>query len=88
MKKKILFMLIIFTSLFLFACSYKEQKIEYKGPPVKKYMKTFDKNGTLLIDLSGYDINFKNYQLKFQSHYCFNNQINLLLKQSQTLDCR
>ena len=40
MKKKILFMLMIFTSLFLFACSHQEQKVEYEGPPVKKYMKT------------------------------------------------
>lgn len=87
MKRKILFMLMIFTSLFLFACSHQEQKVKYEGPPVKKYMKTFDKDGTLLTDLSRYNINFKNCQLKFQSHYCFNNQINLLLKQSQTLDC-
>lgn len=60
MKKKILFILIFFTSLFLFACSYKEQDIKNEEPQVKKYMKTFDKDGTLLVDLSGYDINLKN----------------------------
>lgn len=31
MKKKILFMLMIFTSLFLFACSNQEQKVKYEG---------------------------------------------------------
>ena len=74
MKNKILFILIFFTSLFLFACSYKEQDIKNEEPQVKKYMKTFDKDGTLLVDLSGYDINLKKCQLKSKSYYFFNNQ--------------
>ena len=67
MKKKILFMLIIFTSLFLFACSCQEQKTEYKGTHVKKYMKTFDKDGTLLTNLSGYDISL-DYRTEYSDH--------------------
>lgn len=39
MKKKILFVLFLLASLFLFACSNQERKVEYEGPPIKKYMK-------------------------------------------------
>lgn len=67
MKKKILFILFLLASLFLFACSYKEQKVEYEGPPVKKYMKTFDKDGTLLTNLSGYDISL-DYRTEYSDH--------------------
>lgn len=67
MKKKILFVLFLLASLFLFACSNQERKVEYKGPPVKKYMKTFDKDGTLLTDLSGYDISL-DYRTEYSNH--------------------
>ena len=67
MKNKILFILIFFTSLFLFACSYKEQDIKNEEPQVKKYMKTFDKDGTLLVDLSGYDISL-DYRTEYSDH--------------------
>ena len=67
MKKKILFVLFLLASFFLFACSNQEQKTEYKGPPVKKYMKTFDKDGTLLTNLSGYDISL-DYRTEYSDH--------------------
>ena len=67
MKKKILFVLFLLASLFLFACSNQERKVEYEGPPIKKYMKTFDKDGTLLTDLSGYDISL-DYRTEYSDH--------------------
>ena len=67
MKKKILFVLFLLASLFLFACSNQERKVEYEGPPVKKYMKTFDRDGTLLTDLSGYDISL-DYRTEYSDH--------------------
>lgn len=67
MKKKILFVLFLLASLFLFACSNQERKVEYEGPPVKKYMKTFDKDGTLLTNLSGYDISL-DYRTEYSDH--------------------
>lgn len=67
MKKKILFVLFLLASFFLFACSNQEQKVKYEGPPVKKYMKIFDKDGTLLTDLSGYDISL-DYRTEYSDH--------------------
>ena len=67
MKKKILFVLFLLASLFLFACSNQERKVEYEGPPVKKYMKTFDRDGTLLTNLSGYDISL-DYRTEYSDH--------------------
>lgn len=67
MKKKILFVLFLLASLFLFACSNQERKVEYEGPPVKKYMKIFDKDGTLLTNLSGYDISL-DYRTEYSDH--------------------
>ena len=67
MKKKILFVLFLLASLFLFACSNQERKVEYEGPPVKKYMKIFDKYGTLLTNLSGYDISL-DYRTEYSDH--------------------
>lgn len=67
MKKKILFVLFLLASFFLFACSNQEQKVKYEGPPVKKYMKIFDKDGTLLTNLSGYDISL-DYRTEYSDH--------------------
>lgn len=67
MKKKILSVLFLLASLFLFACSNQERKVEYEGPPVKKYMKIFDKDGTLLTNLSGYDISL-DYRTEYSDH--------------------
>ena len=67
MKKKILFVLFLLASFFLFACSNQEQKVKYERPSVKKYMKIFDKDGTLLTDLSGYDISL-DYRTEYSDH--------------------
>ena len=77
MKKKILFVLFLLASLFLFACSNQERKVEYEGPPVKKYMKTFDRDGTLLTDLSGYDISL-DYRTEYSDHPVAYRKTNLL----------
>ena len=56
-----------FISHYFLVILLQEQKVKYEGPPVKKYMKTFDKDGTLLTDLSGYDISL-DYRTEYSDH--------------------